>query len=201
MNCSSEDLKSYFLGELAPRERAPVEDHIRACQFCSEELDRLKLTHTALLSLEEEEVPQRISFVSDKVFEPRWYQTIWRSGPAMGFASALILAAAILAHGLTVQGFPRPAGAASVTPAIDTAQIEQRIEREVSARLNAVVAKSVSDAEARQAADFAKVLDASEKRFEARRQADLATVQQAAKYYEMKMSRWEVALNDARAGQ
>jgi anti-sigma factor RsiW len=186
MNCSSEDLKAYFLGELSSRDKAPVEDHVRACHSCREELERLKLTQTALLALEEEEVPRRISFVSDKVFEPRWYETIWRSGPAMGFASAVILAAAILTY-----GFTRPVVA--VTPAVDTAQIEQRIEREVNARLDA--------AEAKQSAEFAKVLDATEKRFETRRQADLATVQQAAKYYEMKMSRWEVALNDARAAQ
>ncbi len=199
MNCSSEDLKAYFLGELSSRDKAPVEDHVRGCQSCSEELERLKLTHTALLALEEEEIPRRISFVSDKVFEPRWYETIWRSGPAMGFASAVILAAAILVHGFTVQGFARPA--AAVTPTVDTAQIEQRIEREVNARVEAVVAKSVNDAQAKQATEFAKVLDATEKRFETRRQADLATVQQAAKYYEQKMSRWEIALNDARAGQ
>jgi anti-sigma factor RsiW len=200
MNCSSEDLKAYFLGELSSRDKAPVEDHVRACRNCSEELERLKLTQTALLALEEEEVPRRISFVSDKVFEPRWYETIWRSGPAMGFASAVILAAAILVHGFTVQGFARPAGVPA-TPAVDTAQIEQRIEREVNARLDAVVAKSVNDAQARQAAELAKVLDATERRFESRRQIDLATVQQAAKYYEQKMSRWEIALNDGRAGQ
>jgi hypothetical protein len=199
MNCSSEDLKAYFLGELASRDKTALEDHVRACGSCSEELERLKLTQTALLALEEEEVPRRISFVSDKVFEPRWYETIWRSGPAMGFASAVILAGAILVHGFTVQGVGRPAAGAA-TP-VDTAQIEQRIEREVNARLDAVVAKSVSDAQARQASEFAKVLDATEKRFESRRQADLATVQQAAKYYEQKMSRWEIALNDARAGQ
>jgi anti-sigma factor RsiW len=196
MNCSSEDLKAYFLGELSLSDQAPVENHVRACQNCREELERLTLTQTALLALEEEEVPRRISFVSDKVFEPRWFEAIWRSGPAMGFASAVVLAAAILVH-----GFARPAGATSATPAVDTAQVEQRIEREVNARLDAVVAKSVSDVQVRQAAEFAKVLDATEKRFESRRQADLATVQQAAKYYEQKMSRWEVALNDARAGQ
>jgi anti-sigma factor RsiW len=201
MNCPSEDLKAYFLGELASRDKAAVEDHVRACEGCREELDRLKLTHTALLALEEEEVPRRISFVSDKVFEPRWYQTIWRSGPAMGFASAVILAAAILVHGFMAQGLARPAATPSATPTVDTAQIEQRIEREVNVRLDAVVAKSVSDAQAKQAADFANVLDATEKRFETQRQADLATVQQAAKYYEQKMSRWEVAFNDSRAGQ
>jgi len=199
MNCSSEDLKAYFLGELSSRDKAPVEDHVRACQSCREELDRLKLTQTALLALEEEEVPRRISFVSDKVFEPRWYQAIWRSGPALGFASAVILAAAILVHGFTVQGSARPA--AATTAALDTAQIEQRIEREVGARLNTVVQKAVSDAEAKQAAEFTKVLDASEARFETRRKADLATIQQAAEYYEKQMNRWLVASNDTRAGQ
>jgi anti-sigma factor RsiW len=194
MNCSSEELKAYFLGELASRDKAPVEEHVRACENCREELERLKLTQTALLTLEEEEVPRRISFVSDKVFEPRWYQTIWRSGPAMGFASAVVLAAAILVHGFAQSAAP-------VAATVDTAQMEQRIEREVNARLDAVVAKSVSDAQAKQAAEFAKVLDATEKRFETRRQADLATVQQAAEYYEKQMSRWQVAFNDTRPTQ
>jgi hypothetical protein len=196
MNCSSEDLKGYFLGELASRDKASVEEHVRGCQNCREELDRLKLTHTALLALEEEEVPQRIAFVSDKVFEPRWYETIWRSGPAMGFASAVILAAAILLH-----GYARPGSAAPVTPTVDTAQIEQRIEREVGARLDTVVQRAVSGAQAKQAAEFAKVLEASETRFETRRKADLATIQQAAAYYEKQMNRWLVASNDTRAGQ
>ena len=196
MNCSSEDLKGYFLGELALRDKASVEEHVRACQNCREELDRLKVTQTALLALEEEEVPQRIAFVSDKVFEPRWYETIWRSGPAMGFASAVILAAAILLH-----GYARPGSAPPVTATVDTAQIEQRIEREVGARLDTVVQKAVSDAQAKQAAEFAKVLDASETRFETRRKADLATIQQAAEYYEKQMNRWLVASNDTRAGQ
>jgi len=196
MNCSSEDLKGYFLGELVSRDKASVEEHVRACQNCREELDRLKLTQSALLALEEEEVPQRIAFVSDKVFEPRWYETIWRSGPAMGFASAALLAAAILVH-----GYARPAGASSVTPTVDTAQIEQRVEQEVGARLDTVVQKAVSDAQSKQAAEFAKVLDASEARFETRRKADLATIQQAAEYYEKQMNRWLVASNDTRAGQ
>ena len=44
-----------------------------------------------MLSLPDEEIPQRIAFVSDRVFEPSWWQTVWRSGPAMGFASAVLL--------------------------------------------------------------------------------------------------------------
>ena len=196
MNCSPEDLKAYLLDELSHSDRASVEDHVRACGNCRDELGRLSFTKSALAALEQEEVPQRISFVSDKVFGPRWYQTIWRSAPAMGFASAVLLAGAIVTH-----GFVRPSGAPSVGPAVDTAQIEQSIEREVNARLDSAVAKAVSDAQARQSAEFAQVLDATEKRFEAQRRADLAPLQQAAEYYEKQMKRWEVALNDERPGQ
>ena len=194
MNCSSVDLKLYFLGEAARPEKAAIEDHLRACQACREELERLKLTETALRSIEEEEVPQRIAFVSDKVFEPRWYQNIWRSGPAMGFASAALLAAAILVH-----AYARPI--ARPAPTVDTAQIEQRIEREVSARLDAAVAQAVSASQTKQAQQTAALLDAAEKRFEAKRQEDLAVAREAARYYDQQVSRLLVAVNDQRAGQ
>jgi anti-sigma factor RsiW len=188
MSCSLSDLnldlKAYALGEVTRREQSAVEDHVRACQSCREELDRLNLTRSALASLEDEEVPRRIAFVSDQVFEPRWWQTMWRSGPAMGFASAALLAAAILLH-----GFARPV-------VVDAAQIERRVETQVSARLDAAVVKAVNQAQAKQAADFAQVLDATEKRFESQRQADLATVRQAAEYYEKQMARWVVASNE-----
>ena len=199
MSCSSSvDLKAYFLGEVARTEKNSVEDHVRACQGCREELDRLKLTEAALRSLPEEEAPQRIAFVSDKVFEPRWYETIWRSGPAMGFASAALMAAAILVHGFSVNGPARPVA----TPTVNTAQVEQRIEREVNARLDAAVAKAVSATEAKQSQQMATMLDAAEKRFESKRQTDLAVVQQAAQYYEKQTARFMVAMNEQqKAGQ
>ena len=74
MGCSSVDLKAYLLGELDRREKSGVEQHVVACGLCREELDALRSTHAALLSLPEQEVPQRIAFVSDKVFEPHWWQ-------------------------------------------------------------------------------------------------------------------------------
>jgi anti-sigma factor RsiW len=180
MSCSV-DLKAYVVGEVTREERGAVEDHVRACQNCREELDRLKLTHTALASLEDEEPPRRIAFVSDRVFEPRWWRTMWHSGPAMGFASAALLAAAILA---------RPLGTATA-PAVNTAQIERRVEVQV----DAAVAKAVAASEARQSAQFAKVLDSTKSQFEVQRQADLATVQQAADYYRKQMAQFLVASN------
>jgi hypothetical protein len=201
MNCSSVDLKAYHLGETllvgeADRaEKSSVEDHVRGCQSCREELDRLKLTEAALRSLPEEEAPQRIAFVSDKVFEPRWYETIWRSGPVMGFASAILLAAAILVH-----GFARAAGPATPPP-VNTAEMEQRIEREVSARVDQAVSKAVSATEAKETQQIASMLDAAEKRFETKRQTDLAVVQQAEQYYKQKTAQLMVAMNQDGPGQ
>lgn len=187
MTCSAENLKAYVVGELALKERGAVDDHVRACQSCREELDRLNLTRSALASLEDEEIPRRIAFVSDRVFEPRWWQTMWHSGPVMGFASAAVLAIAILAH-----GYVRPITPVAATPTVDTAQIERRVEAQVSARLDAAVTKAVHDAEAKQAADFAKLLTASEQQ----RREDLAAFQQASEYYQQQVARFEVASNE-----
>jgi anti-sigma factor RsiW len=196
MNCSLDDVKAYFLNELPPAERALVEKHTRLCTNCREELERLNLTGKALLSLEDEE-PRRIAFVSDKVFEPRWFEKVWRSGPVLGFASAVLLAAAILVH-----AYARPVVAPQVAASVDSAQIEQRIERDVNARLDGAVARAVSETMAREDQKIATVLDAAEKRYEFQRQADLAAAQQTIAYYEKKMNRWLVASNEeTRLGQ
>ena len=38
---------------------------------------RCGVTLDALSTLREEEIPRRIAFVSDKVFEPRWWQKLF----------------------------------------------------------------------------------------------------------------------------
>jgi hypothetical protein len=201
VSCSI-DLKAYAVEELPKNERGVVEDHVRGCQSCREELERLNLTRSALVSLEDEEIPRRIAFVSDRVFEPRWWQRMWHSGPAMGFASAALLAAAIVAH-----GFARPVAQMAATPSVDAAKIEQRVETQVSARMeaqvnermNAAVVKAVSDAQAKQSAEFAKVLRTTEHRFEAQREADMASFLQADEYRQKQMARLEVASNQGPA--
>ena len=70
MSCSPFDLRDYLLGELAAPERSQVENHVGSCHDCREELARLQFTQAALRALPEEEIPQRIAFVSDKVFAP-----------------------------------------------------------------------------------------------------------------------------------
>jgi len=189
MNCSSVDVKAYAFGEAGnPGEAA----HIESCENCREELARLRATQTALLSLPDEEIPQRIAFVSDKIFEPRWWQRIWRSAPAMGFASAALIAGAILVHAYT-----RPAEIAPA-PAVDTARIEQRIESEVARRVDLrvseAVAKVTSESAERQA-KAARLLEAAEKKFALERQSDIAMIQQTARYWQDKFGQLMQASN------
>src|SRR4030095_5640540 len=103
MSCSPFDLRDYFFGELPESDRRQTDLHIKSCVSCREELDQLRSTQTALLAIPDEEIPQRIGFVSDRVYEPsavrRWLRAFWGSAPKLGFASAALISAAILASG------------------------------------------------------------------------------------------------------
>jgi len=125
MSCSTYVLKAYLFGEATEEERRCVAGHAASCAACSEELERLRTTHAALMSVPEEEIPRRIAFVSDKVFEPRWWQRFFQSGSRVGFASAAMLSLAILAH-----GYIGPSGPESVEQAVQkaVAEAEQRLE-------------------------------------------------------------------------
>jgi anti-sigma factor RsiW len=173
MSCSPFDLRDYFFGELAEPERRQLELHVRSCSGCHEDLDRLRITHSTMLALRDEEVPQRIGFVSDKVFEPslvrRLWLAFWGSSGRLGFASAAMLSVA-----LVVFSFYRPAGAA---PPMAAAQVDtSKIEAQVADRVGAAVEKAVAESEARQARKMAEVLAATERRFQERRKADMDNV-------------------------
>jgi anti-sigma factor RsiW len=184
MSCSSIDLKAYVLGEANRQEQAACENHVAACAGCREELAQLTLTQTALRSLVDEEIPQRIAFVSDKVFEPKWWQTIWRSGPAMVFASAVLLSSAIFVHAYTRPG-PAPVvvAGAPVAQQVDTRQIE------------AAVAKAVAEVEKREDAKTALALTAAEKRYEFQLRADQVRMQETVNLFQNKMARMLYAAN------
>jgi len=148
MSCSPFDLRDYFLKELPDSEQRQVEAHVRNCQPCLEELDRLRLTEAALFALREEEIPQRIAFVSDQVFEPspwrRWWAALWGSTARLAFASAAMLSIAILVSALRPVGQQialRP-GAPQVVKAISDTEIQSRID--------IAVAKAVAQVDARQ---------------------------------------------------
>jgi anti-sigma factor RsiW len=148
MSCSPIHLKDYVYRELADSERRKLEVHLKTCPACREELDRLRLTEAALFSLRDEEIPQRIAFVSDPVFEPspwkRWWTGVWNSPARLGFASAAMLSAAILFAAITrpapvtIQPAPAAAVRLSESPAAPSdAQIQQRVDAAVNRAVNA----------------------------------------------------------------
>jgi anti-sigma factor RsiW len=172
MSCSPFDLRDYFLQELPDRERRQVEAHVKTCSLCREELDRLGVTQAALFSLRDEEIPQRVAFVSDAVFEPspwrRAWSGLWNSAPRLGFASAAMLSAALIVFAL-MRPAP-PVGAPA--PAIDRAALEANLNQ----RVQDAVQKAVAESEARQAAHFQEVMAASKRQNALERQALVARV-------------------------
>ena len=160
MSCSPFDLRDYYFKDLAENERRLTEVHVKTCTHCREELERLRGTETALLALPDEEIPQRIGFVSDPVFQPsafrRGWDALWGSAARLGFASAAMLSAALLVFSLT-----RPVPQASVpAPAI----ARTALEADFSKRVNDAVAKAVAESEARQARQTRELLTASDTR-------------------------------------
>lgn len=200
MSCSIIDVKAWVLGEVDRNERVRYEEHFAGCHDCRLELERLRLTNSALMTVPDQDIPQRIAFVSDRVFEPSWWQRLWHSGPAMGFASAALVAGAILAH-----AFVRPGPAIAPVAQVDTAQIEQRIEREVDQRIHTALTKAMADIESREDAQHQHILTAAARKSQQQGQA-LAAAQETIRLYQNQMGRLMVAANlapanDGRSGQ
>jgi hypothetical protein len=128
-----------------------VEAHVKTCQACAEELDRLRIMGAALRSVPDEEIPQRIAFVSDKIFEPspwrRRLAAFWNSGARLGFAGAAMLSASLLVFAFR----PAPAPVTIIRTVAGTAPaslprtsaVKTVSEDEIQRRIQAAVDKAV----------------------------------------------------------
>jgi len=167
MSCSPFDLRDYFFGELPEEHRRRVDLHTKSCAVCREELTQLRSTQTALLSLADEEIPQRIGFVSDRVYEPsllmRWWRTFWGSAPRLGFASAAMLSAIIVSATQRPAPLPQPAATVDVV----------KLQADVSRQLNEAVQKEAVEDDARHEQRTSELLAAAAKRFDAERKLDI----------------------------
>ncbi|MFN0172971.1 MAG: anti-sigma factor family protein [Bryobacteraceae bacterium] len=171
MSCAPFDLRDYFFGELKEADRALTESHVRGCTGCREELTSLQATRETLLALRDEEIPQRVAFVSDRVYEPsawkRHWMAFWSSGPRLGFASAALLSVALLAHAY------RPAAPVAVAPAVDVSALRAELARDVQT----AVVKAVAAADERHKQETSRIVKAVEQRFEAQRLRDVKAME------------------------
>jgi len=183
MSCSPYDLRDYLFDELSAPQHGEVRAHLKTCGPCSTELEGLRSTQTALLALRDEEIPQRIGFVSDKVFEPspvrRFVFGIWTSAARLGFVSAALLSAAILVHAVR----PVPIVHNPAQPVFTQAELDRRINAAVAtqvstqlqAKLDAAVTEAVAETEQRAQKRTTALLAAAQKSLDMERWA--ATVQ------------------------
>ena len=172
----TDELRDYAFDELAAESRPSMEQHIAGCSDCTAELDRLRLTTAALRMLPDREIPQRIAFVSDKIFEPsptrRWFAGFWNSGARLGFASACVLAA-----GMVVSAYHKPAAVTSVAPPIvQTAAVPGLSKQDLSSQnlskqIDAAVAKAMIQVRKEDAQTLKTALEVSERKHDQERRA------------------------------
>ena len=117
------DVKAYAVGEMSESDKRSAAAHVASCEACREELAGVQVTLSSLATLRDEEAPRRIAFVSDKVFEPRWWQVMTQRMFSPTFASACVLAAAIVFHSFANQG---------PSEAVIQARVQQEVRQAVS---------------------------------------------------------------------
>jgi hypothetical protein len=178
-NCTkSEAVRDYAFKELPAGERREMEQHLSLCPECAADLDQLQATTAALLSLEDKEIPQRIAFVSDKVFEPSLMARFFRSSWA-GFASAGVMAVA-----LALTAWHKPAEVRTIVVARDA---------DYSKKIDDAIAKAVRQVRDEDARTTKALLDAAELKHEREHSVLIATIRENIEVME-KRAGWMTSL-------
>jgi anti-sigma factor RsiW len=188
-----EALRDYAFGELSADRQPELEQHLGVCGECTLELDRLRLTTAALRTLPDREIPQRIAFVSDKVFEPspvsRFFGGFrggfWNSASRLGFASACVLGAALI-----VSAYHRPVEVRTVVQAGNV----QTANTDVSKQVNDAVARAVAQVKI----ENAREIEAVGHKYEQEYQARMSTVAENFELLQKRLGTSLIASNDMR---
>ena len=165
----AEALRDYAFDELPAGERRAMEQHLAACGNCALELDQLRLTSAALRALPDREIPQRIAFVSDRVFELSPFRRFWNAGARMGFASACVLSAALVVSAWHISSTYRPADART---AIRTASVSPD-------EVNAAVAKAVAQVRTEDAQMIQAAIQKSERKRDAEYRGQMVAIEES----------------------
>ena len=182
------ELHDYFFGEIDAAAQAALEQRLADSPALREDLRRLEMTTTALRSLPGEEPPQRIAFVSDKVFQPSWGARVrgWMASAGPVLASAAL-------SGLVV--FTVMDRRAPIAPAIKTIEVVKAPSQNAG-EVRALIASAVSAAEARSVEKTRALLAEADRRHDLERKQLLLDVQDTVTYMQKKMNVMQVASAD-----
>ena len=177
-------------------DRQAMDEELKALyrEATGEDQERVAATIAALRRVPDQEPPRRIAFVSDKVFEPRW----WQRFPAWGMASAsAMLSLAILGHGWMMRpaaAVPAVVATAQTAPA-DPAAYE-KISRQLEARFEARLASALAESKQVHEAQLKDAVATAEKRLEFQHRAQMLTVEENFDLFRKQMNRMIVASAD-----
>ncbi|MDQ6705445.1 MAG: hypothetical protein M3Z85_05715 [Acidobacteriota bacterium] len=192
MSCSPSDLNDFFWNELAETDRREVERHVKSCRACGTELDRLKTTQAALKTLPDEEIPRRIGFLSDRVFEPsrarRWWAEFWASAAKLGFASAAMLSAALVVFAV------HEPPAVTLTKVVTTHEAAAPVD--ISRQVHDAIVQAVAETQARDSKKTEALLAAAERRHDIEHKNLMLVVQEDLKLMQKRLNYMTVASND-----
>ncbi len=181
------DLQDYFFGEMNVEERAAMEKRLADSAELRAELRRLEMTSTALRMLPDEEPPQRIAFVSDKVFAPSWRGSLAR----WAFGAGPVLASGLLS-GLVVYAVTQRQPAA---PAEKRVEVVKSVPQD-SAQVQQMIRAAVAEAEARNIEKTRALLAEADRKHDLERKQTLLDVQDTIAYMQKKMNVLQVASAD-----
>lgn len=189
-------LLEFLMQEIPPEGRRDIENHLRGCRACSQEMTELKRTLSFVARAEtSEEIPRRIRIVA----EPAGRWTAWWRNPArLAFAGAglLCLAIALLAlfrttisyeNGNFQIAFGAPA-ASSVTrfgasPAATIPAMGSRRALE-QAQVYEMISQAMAASEAQHQRQLQETIKEISQKMEQRRQHDLGEMAESMRYFQ-----------------
>jgi anti-sigma factor RsiW len=199
MNCgeAKQALMDLVLEEAGSEERKQMEAHLAGCAACRAELVNLKLTRKLLVQgLPQEEMPQRIAFVSGQAAKGGLRGWLWSRAFAIpvGAAAAIaVLACGLaLAHARLVIEQGRwelalgyaPAATTRGTRLAQAAQAGMPVPPLTREQAQQLLAAAIGESEQRQEAASAASLEAALSQLDQRQRATLLALADQMKYFE-----------------
>ncbi|MDZ7636708.1 MAG: hypothetical protein U5J83_00380 [Bryobacterales bacterium] len=204
MDKNGRDLRDLVFGDELARTPEAELQAINEHPERQEELNRLLQLREALLSLEDEEPPRRTVLVAPPVVaNPWWKAVLGFTSPGWGFAGAMALAAAILAHGWLA----RPASealVAKVPPAsiaspvasgnsVDLADLNAHIDALLQQRLLGAVTDVKAELRQEHQKEAKQLVAAAEQRLQEQHDAEMFQMREAVTFIQKKYGRQMVA--------